>query len=168
MSRFRTRAPHRPPRSQTSLWCLEVRFNIALAHQSDAVPEEPGARSTSGDRSEACGWSVVGRGRFASISFALCRGKMSETARAYVFAHVSHADHGSPPTSATLPSRRAVPPSMVNQLGLPQECHRWTSIAHGSQWSPAVPYGSVEAAQSTRGGPEAAPSSWMLASVLLT
>ena len=33
-----------------------------------------------------------------------------------------------------------MPPSMVNQLGLP---HRWTAMAHGSQWSPAVPYGSV-------------------------
>ena len=94
MSRFRTRAPHRPPRSQTSLWCLEVRFSIALAHQSDAVPLEPGARSTSGVRSEACGWLVVGGGSFASMSSVVWRGKMSETARAYVFAHASHADHG--------------------------------------------------------------------------
>ena len=155
----RTRAPHRPPRSQTSLWCLEVRFSIALAHHSDAVPEEPGARSTSGVRSEACGWSAIGEGSCASTSFVVWRGKMAETSRAYLFAHVSHADHGSPPTRAAPPSRRAVPPSMVNQLGLPQECHRWTAIAHGSQWSPAVPYGSVEAAKSTRGGPEAAPSS---------
>ena len=152
------RAPQRPPRSQTSLKCFAVRFSIALAHQSDAVPEEPGARSTSGARSEACGWSVVGGGRFASISSVEWRGKMAETSRAYLFAQVSHADHGSPPTRAAPASRRAVPPSMVNQLGLPQDCHRWTAIAHGSQWSPVVPYGSVEAAQSTRGGPEAPPS----------
>ena len=111
-----------------------MRFSIELAHQSDAVPEEPGARSTSGDRSEACGWSVVGGGRFVSISFAVWRGKMAETSWAYLFAHLSHADHGSPPTRAAPPSRRrAVPPSMVNQLGLPQDCHRWTAIAHGSQ-----------------------------------
>ena len=71
---------------------------------------------------------------------------MAETSRAYLFAHVSHADHGSPPTRAAPASRRAVPPSMVNQLGLPQDCHRWTAIAHGSQWSPAVPYGSVDGA----------------------
>ena len=58
------------------------------------MPVEPGARSTSGDRSEACGWSVVGGGRFVSISFAVWRGKMVETLRAYVFAHASHADHG--------------------------------------------------------------------------
>ena len=116
---------------------------MALAHQSDAVPLEPGARSTSGVRSDACGWLVVGGGRFASISFAVWRGKMVETLRAYVFAHESHVDHGCPPTSAAPPSSRAVPPSMVNQLGLPQDCHRWTAMAHGSQRSPAVPYGSV-------------------------
>ena len=100
----RTRAPHRPPRSQTSLWCLEVRFSIALAHQSDAVPLEPGARSTSGDRSDACGWLVVGGGSFASMSSVVWRGKMAATLRAYVAAHASHADHGG---AAAAPASRS-------------------------------------------------------------
>ena len=80
-----------------------MRFSMALAHQSDAVPEEPGARSTSGVRSEACGWSAIGGGSCASTSFVVWRGKMVETLRAYVFAHVSHADHGG--TAAALASR---------------------------------------------------------------
>ena len=81
-----------------------MRFSMAIAHQSDAVPEEPGARSTSGARSEACGWSVVGGGRFVSISFVVWRGKMSETAWVYVATHASHADHGG---AAAAPASRS-------------------------------------------------------------
>ena len=83
--------------------CFAVIFSIALAHHSDAVPDEPGARSTSGDRSEACGWLAIGEGSCASTSFAVCCGKMAATLRAYVFAHASHADHGG--TAAALASR---------------------------------------------------------------
>ena len=84
----------------------------------EAVPLEPGARRISGDAADAAGWSSVGGGSFARISFALWRGKAAERLRAYAAAHVSHDDDQgggfagctpSPvlPTTATLVSRRS-------------------------------------------------------------
>ena len=110
--------------------CFAVRLSIAPAHQRLAVPDEPGARSTSGDRSEACGWSAIGEGSCASTSFLVWRGKMAETLRAYVFAHASHADHGSPPARAAPVSRSD---ARLNIFGVQrcQCCKRSLRSIHG-------------------------------------